>query len=189
LIALCPTSEEQPPAHLSRSIRGLQVTLASRENYEKTVHGLGSICVEFQRLESFLKLATPILVNPKDLHLGKVITAELSVRATLDLLYALYHYRFNDPEELKELQNFLNECAKAEEDRNRFIHSRRNIDIDAGKGAIRIKHTARNRKEFRSQKETLLPADKRGLSISRRTTDGYGSPRYGHAFRCKSTHN
>ena len=141
-----------------------QITIGSNENYKKTVQGLGLICAEFQHLESVLKLTIPLLIDPKDLRLGKIITAELSFKATLDLLCALYHYRFNNAEELEKLQRFLAECAQIEGDRNRFIHSRWNLDIDAGKGAIRIKHSARNRKEFRSRRETLLPADMENLA-------------------------
>ena len=159
-----PTSEEQHPVSFVPTRSRFKTTIASHENYKKTVEGLGLICAEFQRLESILKLAIPILIDPNDLRLGRIITAELSFRATLDLLYAIYDYRSEDQKELDELQEYLGECTKVEQRRNQVIHSRWIMDIDAGKGAIRIKHTAKNRKAFRSQRETLLPADMEELA-------------------------
>jgi hypothetical protein len=151
--------EESKNAPFRRIRPSFEITLASQANYEKTVEGLGKICVEFQRLESYLKIAIPILLAPDDLGLGGIVTAQLSFNATLDLFYALYHYRFPDPAELKELKEFLGKCASAEIKRNKMIHSRWEFDSESGKGAIRTKHTAKNRKEFKRQREILSSAD------------------------------
>jgi hypothetical protein len=153
-------SPEESKNEPFRRIRpNFKMTLTSQANYEKTVEGLGKICVEFQRLESYLKLAIPVLLAPDDLRLGGIVTAQLSFNATLDLFYALYHYRFTDPAELKDLKEFLGKCASAEEKRNQMIHSRWEFDSESGKGAIRTKHTAKNRKELKRQREILSPAD------------------------------
>ena len=136
-----------------------RITLSSQLNYEKVVEGLGKICVEFQRLETNLKAALGLLVDPDNIHIGTIVTAQLSFGAILDLMYALYHYRFNDPLELEKLDLFLGECKRAEERRNQIIHSHWQVDFEAGKGAIRTKYTAKNRKELKRQKETLSQAD------------------------------
>ena len=133
-----------------------KVTLASQVNYEKTVEGLGKICVEFQRLEGYLKTAISLLLVPDDFRLGTIVTAQLSFPATLDLFYALYHHRFPDPQStLKDLNKFLEKCGKAATRRNEIVHSYWIPDLESGKGAIRLKHTAKNRKELKHQRETL----------------------------------
>jgi hypothetical protein len=79
-------SPEESKNERFRRIRpNFKMTLTSQANYEKTVEGLGKICVEFQRLESYLKLAIPVLLAPDDLRLGGIVTAQLSFNATLDL--------------------------------------------------------------------------------------------------------
>jgi hypothetical protein len=135
-------------------------TLSTQANYEKTIEGLGTICVEFQGLESFLKSAIALLICPNDTPVGIIVTAQLSFNATLDLLYALYHHRFSDdpPDTFKALDKYLEKCGKAATRRNEIVHSYVAPDFKTGKGIIRTKYTAKNRNELRRQEEMLSPA-------------------------------
>src|SRR5437868_3178594 len=127
-------------------------------NYEKAVAGLGKICVEFQRLETHLKAATGLLLEPTDPQVGMIVMAQLSFRTIIDLLYSLYHYRFEnqlEDKELEKLKKYLGECLDFEQRRNRLIHSHWMPDLEGWKGAVRTKHTAKKGKGLEFQKETL----------------------------------
>jgi len=136
-------------------------TLATQANYDKAVEGLGTICVEFQRLELYLKQAIALLICPNDTPVGTIVTAQLSFNATLDLLYALYHHRFADdpPDTLKDLKKFLKKCENAATRRNEIVHASVAPDFKTGKGIVRTKYIAKSRKELRRQVEMLSPSD------------------------------
>jgi hypothetical protein len=141
------------PIYLKMPPHGLVVSL----NYDKAVEGLGRICVEFQRLETNLKAAVGLLIDPEDFTLSLIITSQLSFKAVLDLFSSLYHHRFNDAVEDKELSEFLGQCNMAEERRNQIIHSNWRPDTEGGKGAIRTKFTAR--RSLKSQQQVLSKED------------------------------
>jgi hypothetical protein len=63
-------------------------------NYDKAVEGLGKICVEFQVLETHLKVAIAKLLDPDDHRLGVIVTAQLSFKAIVDLFGALHQQFF-----------------------------------------------------------------------------------------------
>src|SRR4029077_12234226 len=93
-------------------------------NYDKSVETLGKITVEFQVLETQLKAAIGMLLDPVNHRLGLIVTAQLPFKATLDLLGALYEERFAAEEaEQDELANFLDRCNKIEDRRNQIVHS------------------------------------------------------------------
>jgi hypothetical protein len=125
-------------------------------NYQKAVFGLGRISVEFQRLETVLKLGIGLLIDPGDRKVGTILTAQLSFVKILDTFGALYAHRFHDADEWKELNLFLAACHKAEARRNQIIHSHWRLDKSGGKGAILTKSTAR--KELRRHEEVLSEA-------------------------------
>jgi len=58
---------------------------------------LGKICVEFQRLESHLKVAMADLLDPHDSVPGMIVTAQVSFKAILDLFGALYQWPYRGP--------------------------------------------------------------------------------------------
>jgi hypothetical protein len=128
--------------------------------WDEIVQGLGLVSIEFQSLESVIKMAIWELVANAEIVIGALITAELSFKAASHLLYALAIYRWqNDSATLQKLNDILNRCEQAEGDRNRLIHSDWYPDIKTGKGAMRIKSTARNRKGLRIQREPTTPAE------------------------------
>lgn len=140
----------------------LRVLDYSKKNFDKVVEGLGRICVAFQRLETHLKGAIRLLIDPDDWRLGTIITAQLSFPTVLDVLFAVYHHRFKDSVEAKEfeeLKEFLGKCLAANNSRNQIIHSHWMPDLVGQKGAVRTKFTAKNRKELKQQRETVSPGD------------------------------
>jgi hypothetical protein len=127
-------------------------------NYDKSVETLGKITVEFQVLETQLKAAIGMLLDPVNHRLGLIVTAQLSFKATLDLLGALYEERFGAEEaEQDELANFLDRCNKIEDRRNQIVHSQWMPDYDSAKGALRVKFTARRR--LKTQVQIVSVAD------------------------------
>ena len=132
----------------------------TKGQWDEIVRGLGLVSIEFQQLESVIKMAIGELVGSTEVIIGALITAELSFKAASHLLYALATYRWpNDSAALQRLNDALNRCEQIEGERNRLIHSDWYPDTKTGKGAIRYKSTARNRKGLRIQREPTTPAD------------------------------
>jgi len=128
--------------------------------WNEIVQGLGLVSIEFQSLESVIKMAIWELVAYAEVVIGALLTAELSFRSASHLLYALATYRWqNDSAALQRLNDILVRCEMAEGERNRLIHSDWYPDTKTGKGAMRVKSTARNRKGLRIQREPTTPAD------------------------------
>jgi hypothetical protein len=126
-------------------------------NYERAVEALGKVCVAFQALETDFKSAIGELVDPIDVHLGMIITAQLSFKGVLDLFEALFDHRLRDPDLQKKLGKFLGQCKAAEDRRNQIIHSQWLPDSIEGKGALRVKHSSR--RELKSTVELLSQSD------------------------------
>src|SRR5260221_2428760 len=120
-------------------------------NYNQAIEAIGKVSVEFQRLETLLKVAAGHLVDPLDHRLSLIITAQLSFKAVLDLFGAIFEHRFNDPPQQKKLDKFLGRCKEAENRRNQVIHSHWGPDTYGGKGAVRRKSTARGKLKTEQQ--------------------------------------
>ena len=126
-------------------------------NYERAVEALGKVCVEFQALETDFKDAVGELIDPLDYRLGLIIASQLPFKGVLDLFQALFYYRLKNPDLQKKLGTFLGQCKAAEDRRNQIIHSNWIPDDMEGKGALRVKHSARG--ELKSTAEPLSQAD------------------------------
>jgi hypothetical protein len=97
---------------------------AGREwNWNHVVHGLGLICIEFQMLETALQAGISELVAIDDPILGTLITAEVSFKGLLDLLFAVFEYEWEGSDRPKQLKPILDRCHAAESKRNQLIHS------------------------------------------------------------------
>jgi hypothetical protein len=142
-----------PPTYLREFPDQIVIDL----NYERAVEAIGKVCVEFQRLETLLKVAIGDLVDPPDHRLGMIVTAQLSFKAILDLFGALFEHRFNDPAQQKKLRKFLDRCKAAEDRRNQVIHSHWEPDSYGGQGAVRRKSTARGK--LKTEQQILSQAD------------------------------
>src|SRR6266446_4815799 len=96
---------------------------AAKLEWDEVVRGLGSVCMEFQMMESLFKAAIGDLMVKDDPVIGSMITAELSVEGLMDLLYAAWQYRWEGSSNVAVLAKILNRCKKAKEKRNQLVHS------------------------------------------------------------------
>lgn len=126
--------------------------------WEQVVHGLGVVCIEFQMLETVLKAGIGELAAKDDRILGSLISAELSFKGLVDLLYGLVEYEWEGSNHPKELKLILGRCIAAEGKRNQLIHSNW-YEPTTEQGVTRVKFTARNQKGLRMQNETVTPED------------------------------
>ena len=93
---------------------------------EDCVRAIGSITVYFSMLEGDIKSLIGLLLlgNVGDQRLSSIFTEELSFKKLLDLLGALFHYRFEgQSEKLEELKKLIRRAVQVEEERNKIIHS------------------------------------------------------------------
>jgi hypothetical protein len=90
--------------------------------------------------------------------LGSLISAELSFKGLVDLLYGLVEYEWEGSKHPKELKPILNRCIAAESKRNNLIHSDWQ-EPTSSRGVTRVKFMARNRKGLRVQHVTVTPED------------------------------
>jgi hypothetical protein len=132
-------------------------------NWEKIVHGLGVISIEFQTLETVVKVAIGRIVSKQDRVLGAIVTANLSFGAAIDLLYALFEYEWEGSDRAKKLKPILDRCIVAEQKRNQLIHSAW-YEPTTYRGPTRVKFIARNRKGLRVHHEELTQAEMNQLA-------------------------
>ena len=90
--------------------------------------------------------------------MGSVITAELSFKQSIDLLYALFEDRWEGSTRPKELKPILGRCIKASEKRNQMVHSSW-YEPTKTHGIRRIKFRARNQKGLSVQHQVVTPDD------------------------------
>jgi hypothetical protein len=136
--------------------------------WNRVVHGLGLVCIEFQILETVLRAGIAELASKDDQVLGTLIAAELSFRNLIDLLYAIFEYEWEGCARPKELKSILQRCLVAEAKRNQLIHSSW-YQPTTKRGVTRIKFTARNQRGLRVQHETVTPADMEKIAEELRT--------------------
>ena len=124
----------------------------AREDAERAI---GRICMAFQELEETLSGLISRLVSA-DLHLGSIITAELSFRNKIGLLCSLYLYRAELSEPPEVLSALLARLHDAEQRRNTFLHSYW-VKAPVCGSLTRYKFTAKSGKGFLRHAEDLEP--------------------------------
>jgi hypothetical protein len=124
----------------------------AREDSERAI---GRICMAFQELEELVSCLINLLISD-DHQLGTIITAELSFRNKLGLLYSLYLYRTAAPQSTQALKKLLAKLHRAEERRNTILHSYW-VKSPACGMLIRYKYTAKSAKGFVHQVQDLVP--------------------------------
>jgi hypothetical protein len=124
----------------------------AREDSERAI---GRICMAFQQLEESVSGHIARLIS-RDLHLGTIITAELSFRNKVGLLCSVYLYRaeLSAPPEI--LKTLLARLHSAEERRNTIMHSYW-IKSPVCGALTRYKYTAKSGKGFVHQIEDFEP--------------------------------
>lgn len=80
-------------------------------------------------MEEEIKIFINDLLNSKDAHVGKHVTAGMPFKALRVSLMSLYRYHQKDPDQISGLERVLNELDKINDERNNFIHSVWNTDL------------------------------------------------------------
>jgi hypothetical protein len=92
-------------------------------SWQQIKEELGQEIVEFQLLETQIKVAIGLLLHSKDPALGQLVTAQLDFNAKLGLLSALFAHRYPDSNLKSELHKILSDCDERRQARNRIVHS------------------------------------------------------------------
>lgn len=111
----------------------------------------------FALLEAQIKSLIATLLK-SSVEVGRIVTAELSVKAMRNLLESLYIYSYGKDENYDELRGLIVRCNEVEARRNALTHSQWAAGPDA-QGAARIKETAREKKGLHTQYEEILLYD------------------------------
>jgi hypothetical protein len=125
---------------------------------------LGRVTETFATLEYSLKALAGALVNREDEALGRIVTAQLSFRALLDLVGSLARYRLSGSPLLDEIVNALRHAEKVEQRRNEVTHSDLSPLLPGHTNAVRSKHVARMKKGLVQFFEEMTPADVRAIA-------------------------
>jgi len=116
----------------------------------KYLEGLGRVIVNFSSLEMYLSFLIWRLMET-GLELGKIITCELSFQGKINLLASVYKLKFGIPKG-SEVDLLIKRLVKAEEDRNKIMHSCWLID-EKNKKTTRYKITAKQKQGLKDNFE------------------------------------
>jgi hypothetical protein len=111
------------------------------EELKPLLLALGKVNFNLAGLEYRLRILTWVLIGGPEQRVGQCVTAELSFRNLVALAQSLHAIREPNSDVTKELEAILNECIRAEEMRNKFMHS--NWGPSPRGGFVRIKATAK----------------------------------------------
>ena len=117
----------------------------------EVIKALGKLEVEFSKLEFWLTMYLETLINDNS-EIAEIVTAELSIRAKIDLLMSLYRYHEKDENKVLELQRFLARVSKTNKQRNYLIHSTWELSKVS---VIRIKKTAKFETGLRKERDRI----------------------------------
>ena len=123
---------------------------------------LGEALVWFEALDEQLSTAIAFLIRRGD-TVGQIVTAELSFKAKVNLLGALFKHEAPKSEHLNQLRELVSVCLQAEERRNQVVHSKWRNELD-GMGMTRSKDTARSKHGLRHKQESLTPAQVQAIA-------------------------
>ena len=90
---------------------------------DRVLRSLGRVTVKFQALEMTFCFLAQALVDP-DPAIGQIVTSQLSFQKLCDVCLALFRRRVEDTELVDELEGLVKRAASAEQERNKYIHSR-----------------------------------------------------------------
>jgi hypothetical protein len=134
---------------------------------EESERAIGRICMAFQELEQLVSCLIGRLISD-DNQLGTIITAELSFRSKLGLLYSLYLYRAATSVPPEALKKLLARLHRAEERRNTILHSCWVKSPVCGM-LIRYKYTAKSAKGLANHVEDLEPERIEAIAVEIRS--------------------
>ena len=118
---------------------------------------LGRVVVNFNSLEVFLNFLIWILIGP-DLKTGKIITSEVSFKGKITLLASLYRIKIKDIKKDSDVNGLIKRLIKAEDERNKVIHSSWVID-EKNTRITRYKITAKLKRGLKDEFEEMNDTD------------------------------
>lgn len=135
----------------------------SAKTYEDNMgdlrRAIGAISMNFARFETALACAVGFLVNPEHVRIGLILTAGLSFKARLAAFSNLYSEHLGSSPTPDDLECFLSEAHRLEDERNTFIHSFYWSRVEGNTQGIRIKVTAKERKGLNIHFKRTAPTD------------------------------
>lgn len=128
-------------------------------SYNKLREPLGEVVISFVQLEDFLGRRIGYLLfgnnvykNLKIQRKADIVTAELSSKNKIILFSALYQSCYPKKAPFEELKTVISKLHKANNERNKLIHPLYTV---AGKSAIRIAYSAKEKKGFNLDTEKV----------------------------------
>jgi len=123
---------------------------------------IGLVTVNFAMLEESLSLCIWKLIGAEG-RVGQIVTAQLSFRQLVDLFCSLYRFRVRDAKLLAEFERIRKSLHKAEERRNKIIHSQWSAADELG-ASRRFKAVARAKRGLQYQVEKTTATDVHSLA-------------------------
>jgi len=138
-----------------RTSRCLQTTL---ESWESGLARLGEAIVGFNRIEDALARCIASMIG-RDRHLGDILTAELSFRASVVVFEALFLHRSKLPALPAELRDVIARIHEAEQIRNGLVHADWDANPRQPTTIRKTKMSIRARKGLQKAIEDVAPDD------------------------------
>jgi len=116
---------------------------------------IGSLTYYFQSMEVALALLLSSLIS-EDQKIGQIVSSQLSFNRLCNVLDALFRHKITDSDLVNEFEVLLSRVSKAEETRNRMLHSFYLVGEEEGeKSLTRAKITSKRGKGLKIQIEDL----------------------------------
>ena len=122
---------------------------------QNVFEAIGEVVNGFEQLDDQMATAIAFLLRRGE-YVGRIVTAELSFKAKVNLLAVLFAHERPQSEYVADLRELAAACLQVEGRRNQIVHSRWLPEGD-GHSVKRIKHTARGKKGLRTDEEGLAP--------------------------------
>jgi hypothetical protein len=132
--------------------------------FDEAVSKLGKISIEFQYLETDLKVATGFLINKGDDWIGKIVTSGMHFGPLLDLLYSLFEWGTEiEGSTFNKFKAIVGRCRNCAAERNSLVHSLWYHDIHHPAEAKALVFT-RSRSKIKVETKLISRADLEALA-------------------------
>lgn len=118
---------------------------------------IGRIAINFNDLEKELSSVIAYLLQSGE-DIGRIVTADLSFGNKVNLMSALSLARLSGADDTEQLQALSRLCRRAEELRNRILHSSW-LSASLPEFTERIKLSSKGRKGFSQKRELMTSAE------------------------------
>ena len=103
---------------------------------------IGKVSSYFNGLEKYIQTLIIQLIG-QDIRIGEIVTAELSFRNLISLLFSLYKYRKSNQHDINHMEKICKKALDLESKRNKVIHSIWAVNDKIEDDILRIKVTAK----------------------------------------------